>query len=81
MARRIAHAEYGCHAGVAVAEYLCPLLLRARGEGGADLGSQLRPRIAVELRGGIRPEFEQAQELGIELGSSAPTAMNFASEV
>jgi len=55
--------------------------LRARGEGGADLGSQLRPRIAVELRGGIRPEFEQAQELGIELGSSAPTAMNFASEV
>ena len=41
MARRICHAEYGRHAGVAVAEYLRPFLLGARGEGGADLGSQL----------------------------------------
>jgi hypothetical protein len=54
MARRIGHAEYGCHAGVAVAEDLCPVLLRAGGEGGADLGSQLRPRLSVILRGGIR---------------------------
>jgi len=27
MAWRIGHAEYGCDAGVAVAEYLCPVLL------------------------------------------------------
>ena len=46
MARRIAHAEYGCHAGVAVAEYLCPLLLRARGEGGV---------IAIDAAACVRP--------------------------
>ena len=45
MAGGIGHAEYGCHAGVAVAEYLCPVMLRACGERGADLGLQSRPRV------------------------------------
>ena len=31
MARRVCHAEHGRHAGIAVAEYLRPLLLWARG--------------------------------------------------
>lgn len=38
-----------------------------RHAGVADLGSQLRPRVSVELRSGVRREFEQAQELGLEL--------------
>ena len=71
-ARCICHAEYGCHTGVAVAEYLHPLLSRTRGEGVADLASQLRPRMSIELRGGIRREFEQAQELGVELRFGRP---------
>src|SRR5208283_1302650 len=72
MAGRIGHTQYGCHARVTVAEYLRPVLLGARGEGGADLGSQLRPRVSVVLLSGIRPEFKQAQELGVELRFERP---------
>ena len=72
VAGRIGQAEYGRHAGVAAVKYLCPVVLGACGEGDADLRSQLRPRIAVELRGGIRREFEEAQELGVELRFERP---------
>jgi hypothetical protein len=41
-------------------------------KGGADRGSQLRPCVSVELRSRIQWDFEQAQELGIELRFERP---------